>query len=83
MDKNITLVKLENILKEKDWSIYRLAKESDISLSDFFADDTIPTITEYTSEERKLITHYRNLKTSDKKLLMTYAQTLNRKIPED
>ena len=112
MDKNITLVKLESILKEKDWSIYRLAKESDISysslnnlfqrnteptlhtlrkictgldisLSDFFADEKLPTITEYSSEERKLITHYRNLKNSDKKLLMTYAQALNRELPEN
>ena len=110
MEKNITLMKLETLMEQKDWSIYRLAKESDIpysslnnlfqrnteptlptlrkicdgldiSLSDFF-DEGSTAVTEYSAEERKLVSLYRSLKSMDKKLLMTYAQALNREIPE-
>ena len=110
MNKNITLLKLETLLQEKDWTIYKLSKESGIpysslnnlflrnteptlptlrkiciglgiTLSDFFSDIDIPTV-EYTVEERKLISLYRNLKIPDKKLLMTYAQALNKEMPE-
>ena len=110
MDKNITLLRIENLLQQKDWTIYKLSKESgipysslnnlflrnteptlptlrkiciglDITLSDFFSDIDIP-IVEYTAEERKLISLYRNIRTSDKRLLMTYAQALNKEIPE-
>lgn len=111
MEKNTTLMKLESFMNQKQWTVYKLAKESDIpysslnnlfqrnteptlptlrkicdglgiSLSDFFSDERTPAITEYSTEERKLLSLYRSLKTSDKKLLMTYAQALNRKIPE-
>lgn len=110
MEKNTTLMKIEKLIAQKHWSIYKLAKESDIpysslnnlfkrnteptlptlrkicigfgiSLSDFFADETIPFV-EYSAEERKLISLYNSLKMSDRKLLMTYAQALNKQIPE-
>ena len=99
MTKNATLMKLESLMSQKQWTVYRLAKESGIpysslnnlfqrnteptlptlrkiceglgiSLSDFFSDEPSPTVTEYSSEERKLISLYHNLKNSDKKLLM-------------
>lgn len=111
MDKNITLMKLEILMNQKQWSVYRLAKESGISysslnnlfqrnteptlptlrkictglgisLSDFFSDEYTPVITEYSADERKLLSLYQSLKSSDKKLLMTYAQALNKEIPE-
>ena len=112
VNKNITLMKLEMLMNERNWSIYKLAKESDIpysslnnlfqrnteptlptlrnictglgiSLADFFSDEAQSTISEYSIDERKLISLYQSLKTSDKKLLMTYAMALNRKIPSD
>lgn len=112
MNKNITLMKLEMLMNERKWSIYKLAKESDIpysslnnlfqrnteptlptlrkictglgiSLSDFFSDETLPSTPEYSIDERKLISLYQSLKTSDQKLLMTYAMALNRKIPSE
>ena len=111
MEKNTTLMKLEILMKQKNLSIYRLAKESDIaysslnnlfqrnteptlstlrkicdglgiSLSDFFSDEQPPLITEYSADERKLLSLYRTLKSTDKKLLMVYAEALNKKIPE-
>lgn len=111
MNKNITLMKLENIMKQKDWTYYKLAKESGmsysslhnlfqrnteptlptlrkicaglgISLSEFFSDEHTPQITEYSADERKLISLYHDLKLSDRKLLMTYAQALNRELPD-
>lgn len=110
MNRNITLMKLELLMEKKNWSIYKLAKESDIpysslnnlfqrnteptlptlrkictglgiSLADFFSDEALSTISEYSIEERKLISLYQSLKTSDKKLLMTYALALNKEIP--
>lgn len=112
MNENITLMKLEMLMNERKWSIYKLAKESDIpysslnnlfqrnteptlptlrkicaglgiSLSDFFSDETLSTIPEYSIDERKLISLYQSLKTSEKKLLMTYAMALNKKIPTE
>lgn len=53
-----------------------------ITLSDFFSDDSIPIVAEDSAEDRKLIALYHSLKISDKKLLMTYAQALNREITE-
>lgn len=111
MQKNITLMKLNTLMEQRHWSIYKLAKESDIpysslnnlfqrnteptlptlrkictglgiSLSDFFSDESLPVITEYSMEERRLLTLYRSLKSSEKKLLMVYALALNKKIPE-
>lgn len=112
MNENITLMKLELLMKEKNWSIYKLAKESDIpysslnnlfqrnteptlptlrkicsglgiSLTDFFSDEPLSSIPEYSIEERKLISLYQSLKTSDKKILMTYAMALNKEIPSE
>lgn len=111
MQKNITLLKLNALMQQKKWSVYKLAKESDIpysslnnlfqrnteptlptlrkicaglgiSLSDFFSDEYSPAVTEYSSQERKLIALYRSLKSSDRKLLMVYAFALNRETPE-
>lgn len=111
MTKNATLMKLETLMSQKQWTVYRLAKEScipysslnnlfqrnteptlptlrkiceglGISLSDFFSDETTRTVTEFSSEERKLVTLYHNLRNQDKKLLMTYAQALCREIPD-
>ena len=110
VNENITLMKLELLMKEKNWSIYKLAKESDIpysslnnlfqrnteptlptlrkictglgiSLADFFSDEILYAIPEYSIDERKLISLYQSLKTSDKKLLMTYSMALNKEIP--
>lgn len=53
-----------------------------ISLSVFFSDESTPVVTEYSVDERKLILLYSSLKASDKKLLLTYAQALNRKMPD-
>lgn len=104
-------MKLNTLMDQRHWSIYKLAKESDIpysslnnlfqrnteptlptlrkictglgiSLSDFFSDESLPVITEYSMEERRLLTLYRSLKSSEKKLLMVYALALNKKIPE-
>lgn len=112
MNENITLMKLEMLMNERKWSIYKLAKESDIpysslnnlfqrnteptlptlrkicsglgiSLSDFFSDETLSTMPEYSNDERKLISLYQSLKTSEKKLLMTYAMALNKEIPTE
>lgn len=112
VNENITLMKLELLMEKKNWSIYKLAKESDIpysslnnlfqrnteptlptlrkickglgiSLSDFFSDETLSAIPEYSTEERKLISLYQSLKASDKKLLMTYAMALNKEIPTE
>ena len=33
MNKNITLMKLELLMNERNWSVYKLAKESDIPYS--------------------------------------------------
>lgn len=44
---NEILLKLEELLKERSWTLYRLAKESDVpysSLSNMFARNTQPTI---------------------------------------
>lgn len=111
MVKNVTLMKIESYMEQKEWTLYKLAKESDIpysslsnlfqrnteptlptlrkiceglniSLSDFFKDECIPPLTEYSAEERKLIFLYQSLTLSDKKLLMTYAQALNRQLPD-
>lgn len=111
MEINITLMKLEILLAQKQWTVYRLAKESEIpysslnnlfqrnteptlptlrkicaglgiTLSDFFTDDSTPAFTEYSAEERRLISLYQSLKLSDRKLLTTYAQALNREMPE-
>lgn len=111
MQKNITLMKLNTLMEQRHWSVYKLAKESDIpysslnnlfqrnteptlptlrkictglgiSLSDFFSDESLPVITEYSMEERKLLSLYRSLKSSEKRLLMVYALALNKKIPE-
>ena len=110
MNKNITLMKLESLMNERNWSIYKLSKESDIpysslnnlfqrnteptlptlrkictglgiSLADFFDDEALSTMPEYSTDERKLISLYQSLKISDKKLLMTYAMALNKEIP--
>ena len=53
-----------------------------ISMSDFFADECVPELTDYTAEERNLLSLYRTMKSSDRKLLMTYAQALNRELPD-
>lgn len=111
MEQNTTLLRIEKIMAEKQWTVYRLAKESDIpysslnnlfqrnteptlptlrkictgfgiSMSDFFSDEPTSYITEYSADERKLVSLYRNLRLTDQKLLMTYAQALNREIPE-
>ena len=105
-------MKLELLMNERNWSVYKLAKESDIpysslnnlfqwnteptlptlrkicaglgiSLADFFSDETLSTIPEYSIDERKLISLYQSLKTYEKKLLMTYALALNKEIPTD
>ena len=112
MNKNITLIKLEMLMNERKWSIYKLAKESDIpysslnnlfqrnteptlptlrkictglgiSLADFFSDESLSQIPEYTIDERKLISLYQSLKISDKKLLMIYAMALNKELPTE
>lgn len=111
MEQNCTLMKLKIFMQEKQWSVYKLAKESgipysslnnlfqrnteptlptlrkicaglDISLSAFFSDEDTPRLTEYSAEERQLISLYQTLKYPDRKLLMTYAQALNKQIPE-
>ena len=111
MSKNDTLMRLDIIIKQKNWTYYKLAKESGIpqssmtnfiqrnteptlptlrkicaglgiSLSEFFSDEHTPEITEYSADERRLISLYRELKLSDRKLLMTYAQALNRELPD-
>lgn len=110
MNENITLLKIESLLEQKKWTIYKLSKESEIpysslnnlflrnteptlstlrkictgfgiTLSDFFSDIDTP-LENYTLEERKLISLYRTLKIPDKKLLMTYAQALNKEMPD-
>lgn len=53
-----------------------------VSLSEFFSDEHTPKRKEYTIDERVLISLYQNLKSSDRKLLMTYALALNKKIPK-
>ena len=114
MNRNITLMKIESYMIQRNWTVYRLAKESDISysslnnlfqrnteptlptlrkictglgisLSQFFSDDQTPpelTIDYYSLEDRTLISLYHSLKSSDQKLLMTYAQALNRELPK-
>ena len=111
MLKNVTLMKIESFMEQKEWTVYRLAKESDIpysslnnlfqrnteptlptlrkicdglgiSMSDFFSDECTPPNTEYSIDEKKLISLYRTLKLGDQKLLMTYAQALNRELPK-
>lgn len=47
MDKNITLMKIESYMKQRNWTVYRLAKESDISyssLNNLFQRNTEPTL---------------------------------------
>ena len=47
MNKNITLLKLETLLQEKDWTIYKLSKESGIpysSLNNLFLRNTEPSL---------------------------------------
>lgn len=47
MQKNNTLLKLEEYMQQKQWSIYKLAKESDIpysSLNNLFQRNTEPTL---------------------------------------
>jgi len=111
MQKNVTLMKIESFMEQKEWTVYRLAKESDIpysslnnlfqrnteptlptlrkicdglgiSMSDFFSDECTVPDTEYSADERKLVSLYRKLKLGDQKLLVTYAQALNRELPE-
>lgn len=111
MLKNVTLMKIESFMEQKEWTVYRLAKESDIpysslnnlfqrnteptlptlrkicdglgiSMSDFFSDECTPPNLEYSIDEKKLISLYRTLKLGDQKLLMTYAQALNRELPK-
>lgn len=111
MEQNTTLMKLNVLLEQKGWTVYRLAKESEIpfsslnnlfkrntqptlptlrkicsglgiSLSDFFSDEVTPRMAEYTAEERELVSLYQTLNSSDKKLLMTYASALNKKLPK-
>lgn len=111
MEENTTLMRLKELMNQKQWTTYRLAKEANIpysslnnlfirnteptlptlreickglgiSLSDFFSTEHTPIVAEYSAEERKLILLYNSLKSSDKKLLMTYAQALNRELPE-
>lgn len=111
MENNTTLIKLEKILKDRNWTLYRLAKEADlpyssvanlfnrnteptlptlrsickglgISLSEFFSDDPIPPHMDFTVEERDLVIEFRQMNKTSKKLLMTYAAGLNRKLPK-
>lgn len=47
MELNETLMKIKDLLKERNWSIYKLAKESDIpysSLNSLFLKNNQPTI---------------------------------------
>lgn len=47
MELNETLLKIKELLKERNWSIYKLAKESDIpysSLNSLFQKNNQPTI---------------------------------------
>ena len=53
-----------------------------ISLSEFFSDEPTPMQIIYTSDERDLITEYRSLRRTDKRLLRTYLAGLNKKLPE-
>ncbi len=47
MEKNTTLMKLELLMQQRNWSVYRLAKESDMpcsSLNNLFQRNTEPTL---------------------------------------
>ena len=46
-DKNETLLKIEKLLKERNWSIYRLSKESEVpfsSLNNLFSRNNEPSL---------------------------------------
>lgn len=53
-----------------------------ISLSSFFSDELPPKTIKYTAQEMELISLYQHLSSTDKKLLVTYAYGLNKKIPD-
>lgn len=47
MTKNPTLMKIENLMLQKNWTVYRLAKESELSyssLNNIFLRNTEPTL---------------------------------------
>lgn len=96
---NEVLCKIKKLLDERNWTVYKLAKESGIaysSLNSLFQNNTLPTIStlekicyglhisiaeffadftpyrmeiEYSKEEQELISSYRNLNRSSKRLL--------------
>lgn len=105
---NTTLKKIMNLLEERQWTIYRLAKESGIpysSLNSLFQKNNQPTIStlekicsgfhitmfeffsdnppyresleEYSREELDIITSYRNLNRTNKKIFTGILQVLN------
>lgn len=112
-EKNFILTRIQQFLDERNWTIYRLAKESDLaysSLNNIFVRNTIPSIVtlericdglqitlkdffdEGTSalqlsdilctDEREVISIYRNLKASDKELLKAYLYGLSKILPK-
>lgn len=102
---------LNGILKERKWTLYRLAKEADLpysTLRNLYVRNTEPTFSTlkkicdglnidmqvflsgdtsdysdfaYTSEEKRLIVDYRELKKSDKALLKAYLAGLRKELP--
>lgn len=112
-EKNFILMRIEQFLDKRNWTIYRLAKESDLpysSLNNIFVRNTVPgfvtlekicgglnislkqffddetTVSELSdildSDEREVISIYRNLKASDKELLKSYLSGLSKRLPE-
>ena len=106
---NWVIQRISDMLKQRNWSVYRLAKQSDlpysslnnlfvrntmptistlmkickglnISMSEFFADDTpkFNEIDTLTPDEKTLLEKYRKLDKTDKALLQAYISGLSR-----
>ncbi|MGN0574721.1 MAG: helix-turn-helix domain-containing protein [Ruminococcus sp.] len=113
-EKNFVLSRIQQLLNERDWTIYKLAKESGMaysSLNNIFVRNTIPsvitlekicdglqiTLSQFfdinmpvtenidflTSDERTIISMYRELDRNSKELLKAYLMGLSRKLPEN
>lgn len=113
---NATLTRIKELCAERDWTIYRLAKEADIpysSLNNIFVRNTHPTVptlekicyglkislSEFfdneiptgfslrynilTSDETDLLETFRELSTTDKKILIAYAHGMAKKLEQD
>lgn len=109
MENNSTLIRIQELCKQRGWSLYKLAKESDIAysslnniflrntqptiptlekicngfgikLSEFFSDSPSATTSSVLSaEEEELISCYRSISKSNKKLLKEFINFLTQK----